>query len=124
MEIKIGSLVKFYTVLFISEGPKHGYELMKGLENKVGKISSSQVYPFLNILERNKIIKIDKVFVKQHIERFGDLLHIAIAPKLTTCAHCGCKVYSGGVKQKVDKKELMFCCHYCAKACHGDYKKK
>jgi len=134
MVIKIGSLVKFYTILLLNEGPKHGYELMKSLKEKLGKgISPSQVYPFLNILEKNIIIKVGKKsirdkkvfsltlkgkdFVKGHLERFGDLLHMAIEPKLSTCAHCGCKVYSGGHKVKVGKKELTFCCHYCAKAC-------
>ena len=37
MQVKIGSLVKFYALLLLSEGPKHGYTLMKELENRFGK---------------------------------------------------------------------------------------
>ncbi len=131
MAVKIGSLVKFYTILLLSEKPKHGYELMKDLEKKLGRnISTSQVYPFLNILKKNKLIKIDefqdrekkiyqltengKNFVNSFLERFGDLLHIAIEPKLTACINCNCKVYEGGHKENIRGKQLTFCCHYCA----------
>lgn len=137
MQVKIGSLVKFYTILLLSEGPKYGYELMKELEEKLErKISASQVYPFLNILEKNSLVKVEetgerdkkvykltkkgKKFVDNFLQRFGDLLHIAIEPKLTTCAHCGCKVYEGGHKEKIDGRELTFCCHHCA----NSYKKE
>jgi DNA-binding PadR family transcriptional regulator len=133
VKVRIGSLVKFYTILLISEGPKHGYDLMKELEEKPGrKISPSQVYPFLSILEKNNLIKVStikerekkmyvltkegKKFVNGILHRFGDLLHIAIEPKLTVCAHCGCKVYEGGHKEKIGKKQLTFCCHHCAMA--------
>lgn len=133
MQVKIASLVKFYTILLLKESPKHGYELMKELEKKLEcKISTSQVYPFLNILEKNKLINIEEVggrkkrvykltekgkkFVNSFLQRFGDLLHIAIEPKLTICSHCGCKVYEGGHKEKIKNKEVTFCCHHCAKA--------
>lgn len=137
MQVKIGSLVKFYTILLLTEEPKHGYNLMKELEEKLGrKISTSQVYPFLNILEENKLIIVEEIgerekkiyrltksgkkFVNGFLQRFGDLLHIAIEPKLTTCAHCGCKVYEGGHEEMINNKKLMFCCHHCARS----YKKK
>ena len=133
MQVKIRSLVKFYTILLLKEEPKHGYDLMKELEEKLGrKISTSQVYPFLNILEKNKLIKVEEIkerekkiykltkngekFVNNFLQRFGDLLHIAIEPKLTTCTHCGCKVYGGGYKEKIGKKQLTFCCCHCAKS--------
>lgn len=62
MVVKIGSLVKLYTILLLSEEHKHGYDLMKELEEKLGrKISTSQVYPFLNILEKNKLISVEEV---------------------------------------------------------------
>lgn len=133
MGIKIGSLVKFYTILLLREEPKHGYDLMKELERKLGKdISTSQVYPFLNTLEKNKIISVEKLgkrekkvykltkkgrkFVNTFLERFGDLLHTAIEPKLSTCTHCGCKVYEGGYREKIGKNKLTFCCHHCARS--------
>ena len=37
MRIKVGSMVKFYSLLLLSEAPKHGYELMKDLEEKLGR---------------------------------------------------------------------------------------
>jgi len=134
MKVKIGSLVKFYTVLLLKEGPKHGYELMKELEKKLGnKISTSQMYPFLSILEKENIIKFSEIggrekkvyqltkkgedFVSSLLQRFGDLIYIAIEPKLTTCTHCGCKLYEkSGYKEKIGNKVLMFCCHHCAKS--------
>lgn len=133
MKVKIRSLVKFYAILLLSEKPKHGYELMKELKKKLGEnISASQVYPFLNILKKNKLIKVEKFggrekkfyeltengrkFVENFLGRFGDLLHIAIEPKLTICTHCGCKVYEGGYKEKIGKRQLMFCCHHCARS--------
>lgn len=133
MEVKIRSLVKFYTVLLLSEGPKYGYDLMKELEKKLGgNISASQVYPFLNILKKNKLIKVEKLgerekkfykltkdgrkFVDNFLKRFGDLFHIAIEPRLTICTHCGCKVYEGGHKEKIQRKQLTFCCHHCARS--------
>ena len=62
MQVKIGSLVKFYTILLLSEEPKHGYDLMKELEETLGrKISTSQVYPFLKLLEKNRLIKIEEI---------------------------------------------------------------
>jgi len=137
MVVKIGSLVKFYIILLLREKSKYGYNLMKELDKKLGrKISTSQVYPFLNILEKNKMILVEKVgerekkiyrltksgkkFVNGFLQRFGDLLYITIKPKLTTCTHCGCKVYEGGHKEIIGNKRFMFCCHHCARS----YKKK
>ena len=133
MNVKIESIVKFYTVLLLSDKPKHGYELMKELKKKLGRnISASQVYPFLNVLSKNKLIAIKRLgerekkiymltregkeFVNNILQRFGDLLHVAIEPKLTTCAHCGCKVYAGGHEERIKNKKLKFCCHHCARS--------
>src|SRR3989338_1038177 len=133
MTIKIASLVKFYTILLLMEKPKHGYEIMKELEEKIGKnISTSQVYPFLDILQKETFIKIDKTgardkivysitpkgeeFAKKILSRSGDLFYLAIKPQVSVCTHCGCKVIEGGYKEKRGKKELMFCCHHCARS--------
>jgi|TARA_B100001964_G_C14069673_1_gene525284 DNA-binding PadR family transcriptional regulator len=135
-EIKVTNMIKFYTLSLLATGPKHGYELMKELENKLNrKISASNVYPFLDSLIKNKLIEIKKTgnrekkiyhltaegkkFTKQMFNRFGDLIDIAIEPKLTTCAHCSCKVYEGGHTEKFKSKTLKFCCIHCA----GSYKK-
>ena len=59
--VKITNLIKFYTLLFLYKHPMHGYELIKQLEICTGKkISASHVYPFLDILKKNKIIELKK----------------------------------------------------------------
>lgn len=131
MELEISSLVKFYTLLLLSEGPKHGYTLMKELEIKIGKrVSASQVYPFLRLLEKNKLVSVEitkgrekkvynltkegNAFINKFLQRFGDLLHMAIETKLTKCAHCGCKMFECGHKERIKEKDLLFCCKHCA----------
>ncbi len=133
MVIKIASLVKFYTILLLMEKPKHGYEIMKELEGKIGKkISTSQIYPFLDILEKEKLVKVDKTgsrekkvysltkkgndFTKEMLSRSGDLFYLALNPQVSVCAHCGCKLIEGGYKEKIQGKEMVFCCHLCAKS--------
>ena len=135
-EVKVTNMVKFCSLYLLATGPKHGYELMKELEEKLGrKISASNIYPFLDILIKNRLIKVQKTgkrekktyiltregkkFTKNMFNRFGDLVDIAIEPKLTTCAHCNCKVYEGGYTEKIKGKLLKFCCMHCA----GSYKK-
>ncbi len=131
--VKIGSLIKLYTILLLNESPKHGYDLMKELEEKLGRrVSPSQIYPFLRTLEKNRLIKVKKKetrdkkiyslttkgkrFVDKILSRFGELIEIAIEPKLKVCAHCGCKVYEGGYKETMNDVELVFCCRYCAES--------
>lgn len=135
-EVKVTNMVKFCSLYLLTTGPKHGYDLMKELGDKLGrKISASNVYPFLDILIKNRLIKVQKtgkrekkIYVLTHegknftrtiFNRFGDLIDIAIEPKLTTCAHCNCKVYEGGHTEKIKNKALKFCCMHCA----GSYKK-
>ncbi|MBI2650866.1 PadR family transcriptional regulator [Candidatus Woesearchaeota archaeon] len=130
-EIKINNMVKFYTLCLLATGPKYGYELMKELESKLKRqISASNVYPFLEILIKNNLIKVKKTdkrekkiydltkegkaFTKVMFSRFGDLIDIAIEPKLTTCSHCSCKVYGSGYTEKIKNKVLKFCCMHCA----------
>ncbi len=135
-DVKITNMVKLYALCLLATGPKHGYELMKELEEKLKRsISASNVYPFLEVLIKNRLIKIEKTgkrdkkvyhltpegkkFTKQLFSRFGDLISVAIEPKLTTCAHCSCKVYEGGYTEKIKGRELKFCCMHCA----SSYKK-
>ena len=58
MALRINSLVKFYTLLLLSEKPKHGYELMKSLDAiKSTKITQGTLYPALQRLEELNLIK-------------------------------------------------------------------
>jgi DNA-binding PadR family transcriptional regulator len=130
--VKVTNLIKFYIILLLSNGPKHGYELIKELGEKLGrKISASNIYPFLKVLKRNKLVdyketeerekkvyhltKRGRDFVSAMLSRFGDLIDIAVEPRLSVCAHCGCKVYEGSFKKKIKGKILTFCCCHCAK---------
>ncbi len=135
-DIKITNMLKFYTLCLLATGPKHGYDLIKELESKLGrKVSASNMYPFLDTIRKSRLIKFDKIgkrdkktyylttegknFTKQMFSKFGDLINIAIEPKITTCP-CGCKIYSGGHIIKVKGKLMKFCCSHCA----GKYKSK
>ena len=130
-EIKITNMVKFFAILLLNEGSKHGYEIIKEIEEKLGKKPSpGQIYPFLIKLEKNHYIKSKKIkgrnkkiysltkagrdFVRKMLNRFGGLIDVAVEPRLSVCAHCGCKVYEGGYKEMIRDKKLAFCCVYCA----------
>lgn len=132
-EVKITNMVKFYTVLLLLEGPKTGYEIIKETGAKMEKNTSpGQIYPFLKTLEEHgyidasepaarekveyKLTASGKKFVNNMISRFGEIIKIAIEPSLSTCAHCGCKVYEGGHKEDINGKHYVFCCCHCAKA--------
>ncbi len=127
MDIK--NLGNFYTLLLLWEGQKHGYEISKHIEEKTGKkLSPGQIYPFLQSLldngyliiaeigERDKksyeLTKNGKEFVKEQLERFGELISIAIEPKLKKCYHCGCKL----VSDYFEENGKIFCCSHCAKS--------
>lgn len=129
-DVKITNMLKFYTLCLLAQEPKHGYDLIKELQKKLGRqISASNVYPFLSILRKNKLIKVDKIgkrdkktyaltldgkkFTSRMFTKFGDLINIAIEPKITACP-CGCKIYSGGHVIKVRGKLMKFCCNHCA----------
>ncbi|MBI2653706.1 PadR family transcriptional regulator [Candidatus Woesearchaeota archaeon] len=130
-DIKINNMVKFYTLCLLATGQKHGYDLIKELEEKLGRrISASNMYPFLNTLRKNRLIKFGKIgkrdkkvyhltqkgknFTGQMFSKFGDLINIAISPRISACP-CGCKIYSGGHAEKIRGKAMKFCCTHCAK---------
>jgi DNA-binding MarR family transcriptional regulator len=90
------------------------------------------VYPFLSQLEKKGLVKHllkpvgekkKKVFeltekgrelCRVLFKRFSALVSVAIEPSLAVCASCGCKVYEGGHKEVINKKEMTFCCVHCA----------
>jgi len=129
----ITNLTKFYTLLLLNEAPRHGYELMTELGEKTGKKpSAGQIYPLLRNLKKKGLVtcettmigdKKKKVYALTRegrktcamlMARFSDLVSIVLEPKLTKCAHCGCKVYEGGHRERIEGKTLMFCCVHCA----------
>lgn len=137
-EVKVNNLVKFYVLLLLNESPRHGYEIIKEVGEKIGKkVSAGEIYPFFKLLKKHGHIESRKIgarekkvyyltkdgkkFVKKILERFGSLIDIAIEPKLTVCAHCGCKVYKSGYTERIKKKPLTFCCVHCAKSYKNEH---
>lgn len=126
--IKITSLVKLYTILLLIEGQQYGYELMKKLTKKIGKnVSPSQVYPFLESLEKEGIIKVTKTaerdktiyeitkkgidFADNILERAEDLFEVALGSKIKSCANCNCKIIENGFTEN----GKIYCCKNCTK---------
>jgi len=124
---------RFYILTILYEGPVHGYSILSRFKQRIGKeVSPSLVYPFLQQLEEKGLVKHTlkpvgekekKVFeltregkelCRGLFKRFADLVSIAIEPSLYVCAHCGCKVYEGGYREVIDRKETTFCCVHCA----------
>lgn len=132
-ELRITNLAKFYMLLLLNEKPVSGYELIRDIGQKLEKkISPGQVYPFLAKLQNSEYIRTGipgarekktyaltpegKAFVKRMLLHFGELIDFAVEPRLTVCAHCGCKVFEGGHREKIRGKDAVFCCVHCAKA--------
>ncbi|MBI2675762.1 MAG: PadR family transcriptional regulator [Candidatus Aenigmarchaeota archaeon] len=132
-EPHIYTILKLYTVLLLSEGKRHGYELIKELSKRTGKkVSPAQVYPFLKELEKKRYIKAEKRgerekkiytlttegkrFSENMVSRLSGILEASIRSHLVKCEHCGCEIYSGSYREKVKGKMASFCCQACAKA--------
>lgn len=135
-DIKITNLIKLHTLLLLSKGKIHGYDIIKALQQNFGtKISASQVYPFLAILKNNGYIGYSKTdkrekkdysltkegreFVRRISSKFASIIDFAVQSKVRTCAHCNCEVYKGGHEQRIRGKKLYFCCTNCARSYRG-----
>jgi DNA-binding PadR family transcriptional regulator len=125
---------RFYVLLLLYEGGKHGYEIIASIRRRLGRTASpSLVYPFLKLLEghgyvaaksSNVGLKARKVysltpsgreFCDRLFAQFTNIVSSAIEPTLQVCAHCGCRVYKDAFFKKVGGRELAFCCKYCAR---------
>ena len=126
---------QFYIVILLSEGPIHGYGVIRAFKARTGKtLSAGTLYPFLQDLEskgfvakkdestgkRPKIVysltRKGKNFCDRLFKRFASITVSALEPSLETCASCGAKVYEGTHHEVVEGVELTFCCVHCAKA--------
>ncbi len=136
MEVKVDSLLKFCTLFILGSKPTHGYGLIKQLEEKLERrVSTSNVYPFLEELVKSGYLKIREGKVREKkiyslsqkgkglldkvLERTSDVIDFAVKSKISVCAHCGCEVYRGAHIEKVRGKRMVFCCPHCAKAFRG-----
>ena len=99
-EVKVDNMVKFYVLCALYSRPHHGYELIKEIQQKLGKkVSAGQMYPFLQLLRKSGCVGVDSVgnrdkkvfiltsygrkFVKKMFERFGGLIELAIKPDIS-----------------------------------------
>ncbi len=129
----ISDFSRFYILMLLYEGPRHGYNIMDAFKKRLGReISPSLVYPFLQRLEKMGLLRHDvryvgdkekkvyeltdegTAFCRRLFKRFAMLTSTAIEPSLEVCAHCGCKVYQGGYSEEIDGVRTTFCCNYCA----------
>lgn len=126
---------RFYVLLLLFEGGKHGYRIMSDIEDRLGqRASPSLVYPFLRLLEHQGLVTYESRKVGQKskkvysltdsgralcsklFKQFTIMVSSAIEPSLQVCAHCGCRVYKDAFVRDIGGKEAAFCCKYCAEA--------
>lgn len=118
-DVKINSLIKIQTLCLLDQGPKHGYEIIKELENVLSRnISASHVYPFLKNLESNGFIAFRKIetrdkkkyyltndgnnFVTKMFDKIGPVFFHVIERSGMTCPNCNTKVESESYKKKIE----------------------
>lgn len=136
--MKITSFSRLYILMLLSKRSRHGYEIIKELELGVGKKpSASDVYPFLKELMVQGYVKVEstgeremkkyiltpkgKKLTKEVLENLSTIIDTMITSKVTTCTHCGCKIYGQAyfASSKYEKAS-PFCCKYCAQAVSKD----
>jgi len=125
MDIK--NVSNLYTLLLLSEGPKHGYEISKYIEEKTGKkLSPGQIYPFFQKLLENNYIKVSelgdrdrkkyeltsegKKFVHEQLEKLSGMIELAMEPNIKECATCSCRI----VDNYYEEDGKIYCCKSCA----------
>jgi DNA-binding PadR family transcriptional regulator len=133
--IKVDSFIKLHTLISLNNDQKHGYELMKELEQKLDKkVSASHVYPFLKELKENYLVhyrqlgrekvynltESGKEFVNNTLLKFNEIIRESLKKRLTKCTNCGCEIYNNKYNELVNGKKFAFCCCHCA----DSYKKK
>lgn len=122
-------------LMLLHEEPRHGYDLIDELGRRLGKKpSAGQVYPLLKRFQKlgyvsqetghigrkkKKVYRLTnrgKVFASSLLNRFSDILDVAVKQRTTKCAHCACEIYRGAHRQKIRSRILTFCCVSCAKS--------
>ncbi len=128
---KISSLIKLSILLLLNEGKNYGYDIIKKIEKTTGKkVSAGEIYPFLKNLKKYNLVAAEKsgprektlyqltkkgrLFVNNILSRFESIIDTAVKSKISTCAHCGCKIYEGAFVKKLGRAKKTFCCIYCA----------
>lgn len=126
-EIDLSNVNRLYTVMLLESGERHGYQIIKEIEEITGKKpSTSHIYPFLSTLEEKGLLESEKKgdrgkkvynltedgrkVMHEQVEAFSKILSTAIEGEITECSHCGCEIYSGGYEEDGE----VFCCKHCA----------
>lgn len=126
-EIDLSNVNRLYTVMLLESGERHGYQIIKEIEEITGKKpTTSHIYPFLSTLEEKGFVESEKKgdrgkkvynltdegrkIMRKQVEAFGKILSSAIEGEITECNHCGCEIYSGGYEENGE----VFCCKHCA----------
>jgi DNA-binding PadR family transcriptional regulator len=126
-EIDLSNVNRLYTVMLLESGERHGYQIIKEIEEITGKKpSTSHIYPFLSTLEEKGLVESEKKgdrgkkvynltedgrkVMQEQVEAFSKILSTAIEGEITECSHCGCEIYSGGYEEGGE----VFCCKHCA----------
>ena len=137
--ILINDFSRFYILMLLYEGPKHGYEVINEIRSRLGQsVSPSLVYPFLKLLESNGLVSSKekstgmrsrnvyalspkgKSLCNRLFKQFTNVVSSAIQPSMRVCSNCGCSVFKDGYTETIRGKSLAFCCRYCA----ASYKKE
>ncbi len=131
-EFKPRGLVRTLILLSLYRGKRHGYGIMEDVEKVTGKKpSAGEIYPFLQRLEREGYVKVEKdpadprrklyvltekgrELVEDTVDRISAIVEAIVESKVTVCANCGVKIYEGGVEVEFEGKKLRFCCEHCA----------
>lgn len=128
---RINTIIKLQTLGLLGCEPRHGYDIITELEDKLERnVSASHVYPFLQKLHEQKLVEVEKEkgkkvyslnkegenFIQEVMGRCDDIIDFALQYQLTNCHNCGCKVYSGEHKEKIKGDEKIFCCCHCAES--------
>jgi len=134
-EIEVKNLTKFFTLALLrSKDSVTGYSILKRLKNDLGRTASpTYVYDFLKDLKEKgyirdvptpdskrakgfQLTKIGINFIDRVFRRFENVIDVAIQSKLKICSGCGVQLYENYHKEKIDEKEMYFCCKHCAHA--------
>lgn len=128
-------LVRCTVLMLLYQGPTHGYAVMTGLQERLGKtISPAIVYTFLSQMAQAGYVtpKVERVgkkartvysltkdgqeFCERIFSRLSRIVSAAVESNALQCFHCGSKLFEPGYVAKVGRRQLTFCCIHCARA--------
>lgn len=126
-------IVRCAVMMLLYEKPLHGYAIIEALSGRLGRtVSPAIVYPFLTQLlkagyltaghddvgKRARVVYTmtskGRRFSEGVFKRLSKIVSTALEPSMLRCAHCGAKLYEPGYTERVENKQVIFCCEHCA----------